>query len=63
MAAGKSIVITGAWSGIGRATALRLSRRGWRVFAAVRKAAKIRRCGHSAKFRAGLRTIIELESQ
>jgi NAD(P)-dependent dehydrogenase (short-subunit alcohol dehydrogenase family) len=33
----KSIVITGASSGIGRATALRLSRNGWRVFAAVRK--------------------------
>ena len=37
MAVGKSIVVTGASSGIGRATALRLARRGWRVFAAVRK--------------------------
>jgi NAD(P)-dependent dehydrogenase (short-subunit alcohol dehydrogenase family) len=33
----RSIVITGASSGIGRATALRLTQKGWRVFAAVRK--------------------------
>jgi NAD(P)-dependent dehydrogenase (short-subunit alcohol dehydrogenase family) len=38
----KNIVITGASSGIGRATALRLSRNGWRVFAAVRKEADAR---------------------
>jgi len=33
----KSIVITGASSGIGRATAVRLAQKGWRVFAGVRK--------------------------
>jgi NAD(P)-dependent dehydrogenase (short-subunit alcohol dehydrogenase family) len=33
----RSIVITGASSGIGRATAMRLVRSGWRVFATVRR--------------------------
>jgi NAD(P)-dependent dehydrogenase (short-subunit alcohol dehydrogenase family) len=34
----KSVVVTGASSGIGRASALRLARAGWRVFGGVRTA-------------------------
>lgn len=37
MTESKTIVITGCSSGFGRAAALRLARRGWRVFATVRK--------------------------
>ncbi len=33
----KSVLVTGASTGIGRSTALRLDRSGWRVFAGVRK--------------------------
>ena len=35
--ADRSVVVTGASTGIGRAAALRLARSGWRVFAGVRK--------------------------
>ena len=37
--ADRFVVVTGASTGIGRATALRLDREGWRVFAGVRKPA------------------------
>ena len=37
-AAGRTALITGCSTGIGRATAIRLDRDGWRVFAGVRKA-------------------------
>jgi NAD(P)-dependent dehydrogenase (short-subunit alcohol dehydrogenase family) len=33
----RSVVVTGASSGIGKATVLRLATNGWRVFAAVRR--------------------------
>ena len=37
--ASRTIVITGCSSGLGRATALHLARRGWLVFATVRREA------------------------
>lgn len=44
----KSVLVTGASTGIGRATALHLDQRGWRVFAGVRKdedGASLRKAG------------------
>jgi NAD(P)-dependent dehydrogenase (short-subunit alcohol dehydrogenase family) len=38
------VVVTGASSGIGRATALRLAHAGWHVFAGVRKPEVASRC-------------------
>jgi NAD(P)-dependent dehydrogenase (short-subunit alcohol dehydrogenase family) len=45
----RSVVVTGASSGIGRATVLRLTRNGWRVFAAVREDADARSIEDEAK--------------
>ena len=41
MAAAKSVVITGASTGIGAACALHLDRLGWKVFADVRRQADV----------------------
>lgn len=45
----RSVLITGASTGIGAASALRLAERGWRVFAGVRKEADGRRLMDQAR--------------
>lgn len=48
---GKTVLIAGASSGIGRACALRLDRAGWRVFATVRRPGDARQLQHDASGR------------
>src|SRR5579884_4073841 len=60
----KSIVITGASSGIGQATALRLMHKGWRVFATVRKESdrEMLRAGTAGKLETVLLDVTDRES-
>lgn len=45
----RAAVVTGATSGIGRATALELARRGWRVYAAGRRAERLEQLAQQAR--------------
>jgi len=47
----KSVVVTGASTGIGRATALRMDAEGWRIFAAVRREEDAAALGETASDR------------
>ncbi len=47
--AGKVVVVTGASSGIGETTALRLARGGWTVWAAARRADRLEALGHGIR--------------
>ena len=60
----KSILVTGASSGIGWATSLELAEKGWRVFAAVRKEADAKklRDASSGKITTVIMDIVDYES-
>ena len=57
----RSVVVTGASSGIGKATVLRLATNGWRVFAAVRREqdAELLRFNQET----GLRLLLDVEDE
>jgi NAD(P)-dependent dehydrogenase (short-subunit alcohol dehydrogenase family) len=60
----KTILVTGASSGIGWATSLELAEKGWRVFAAVRKEADAKKLteASSGKIMPVIMDIVDYES-